>query len=227
MNNNAAADSDDSEQLALPSRPGQLRQDTDLSMLDYYHNSAGRHSQLASVVSLGSGVSATSSMDDLSMGPNGYYHPGRASGHDNSSSDSLARAPPSSSNNNLNNHRNDATAAVSGSHRLSGATVRYGDQRTAHDAVTPTRASFLASSDVSDSAASAASSVQRKPSKRAAANADNRRIAIMELGDSEHASDSGARRARGHSDSEGLSDRHGMSVLFTFSSRSMLIRLSI
>lgn len=147
------------------------RQDTDLLMLDYHSDTAG--GGMASTAAAAAAVTAdthqqgyetsSSSDDALSMGPNGYYHPQRTSSR--SSSPGYSDTRPS--------------------RRYSSTTVRYGDDaRYRTDTKTPTRSTFRSGtpSDIPSGRESPTITLQRQPSKRAAANADNRRIAIMEIG---------------------------------------------
>ena len=169
-------DDEDDGELMPPVRLGRKqRQDTDLSMLDYYHSdTAGgmastsrpaSASAAAAAADVLQGYETSSSSDDaLSMGPNGYYHPQRS-------------ASRSSSPGYSDTH----------SRRYSSTTVRYGDDaRYRSEAKTPTRSTFRTDSPSSRSSGRDSptinTTVQRQPSKRAAANADNRRIAIMQIG---------------------------------------------
>lgn len=219
------ADEDEGE-LIPPVYPGmKQRQDTDLSMLDYYHSdtagggmASSRPPSVAAAADMHHEYEASSSSDDaLSMGPNGYYHPQRSASRSSSPgySDSHSR-------------------------RYSTTTVRYGDDaRYRSETKTPTRSTFRSDSpsDMSSGRGSPTITMQRQPSKRAAANTDNRRIAIMEIGsapinaflsddfseplnDSKlaHTSKSGqAPRAysqsEGHHDSNLSSSRRGMSEM--------------
>lgn len=167
-------DDEDDGELMPPVRLGmKQRQDTDLSMLDYYHSdtaggmaSTSRPaSAAAAAADVLQGYETSSSSDDaLSMGPNGYYHPQRS-------------ASRSSSPGYSDTH----------SRRYSSTTVRYGDDtRHRSEAKTPTRSTFRTDSPSSRSSGrdspTTHTTIQRQPSKRAAANADNRRIAIMQIG---------------------------------------------
>lgn len=153
-----------------------------MSVLDYYHSTSDSGKYASSISSdkarkLGF-ESSGSSQDDLSMGPDGYYHPGRTSENNSSADEGDSSRARSVS---------DST-----SRRFSSTTVRYGDDhpsRHRENGATPTRSSFqqpsgAPQSDVTSSggeSSTVTSNVQRRPSKHAAANADNRRIAIMEL----------------------------------------------
>jgi hypothetical protein len=196
-------------------------------MLDYYHsNSAGggkassrpASAAAAAAADMHHGYETSSSSDDaLSMGPNGYYHPQRT-------------ASRSSSPGYSDTH----------SRRYSSTTVRRGDDARYHNTTTsgietPTRSTFRTDSpsDGSNGRDSPTITIQRQPSKRAAANADNRRIAIMEIGSaplhdfanetSESLSDSrpghmsqigNAQRAYSHSEGHhNLSSRRGKSEM--------------
>lgn len=175
-------------------------------MLDYYHSNtaAGRPSPSTVppsnplnanlVADAHRGYTTSNSSDDaLSMGPNGYYHPQRSSAASPASRSSSRSSSPTSYLSASSDHHDTAD-----SRRHSGATVRSNrhhddDPRQPHHShhqdMTPTRGSYR-SSDTRTGRESPASSsawststgtVQRKPSRRAAANADNRRIAIMEI----------------------------------------------
>jgi hypothetical protein len=203
----------------------QQHQDTDLSMLDYYHSdTAGRGMASSRPPSVAAAAdmhheyeTASSSDDALSMGPNGYYHPQRTSSRSSSPGYSDAH-----------------------SRRYSSTTVRHGDHaRYRSETKTPTGSAFRTDSPsgMSSGRDSPTITMQRQPSKHAAANADNRRIAIMEIGSapmnsflsnefSEPISDSklahmskigqaprAYSRSEGHHDSNLSSSRRGMSEM--------------
>lgn len=198
-------------------------------MATHTHNSGGLHVQR--------GYETSNSSDDaLSMGPNGYYHPQRSSAASASSSSSRSSSPASfrSASDTPSAGRHSGSAHHRDGHEDPRATTpshRHHHHHHQHQhrqdmTVTPTRATFRTSANPSrDSSptrsdwnvSSDGSAIQRTPSKRAAANADNRRIAIMDIGTAAGSSSSTEPRTNrhqySHSATEGGYDesRRGMS----------------
>lgn len=186
---------------------------------------------------------SNSSDDALSMGPNGYYHPQRSSASSSSRSSSPGSYTSASDTPSARRHSDTHSRSSNHHHHRhdhedprSTTPHRQHQQHRQDMTVTPTRATFRSSANPSrDSSptrsdwnvSNSGSVIQRTPSKRAAANADNRRIAIMDIGTAA-APSTEARTNRSHSTTEGgydessASSRRGMSD-FLFSTTSYVL----
>lgn len=163
---------DHDERIVSSNRPGlNQRQETGFSLLSYYKTAgtsrpaSATPSHNTSSLLPGLAIESSSSSDDLSMGPNGYYHPTRTSSRSSSS---------------LSDHEDLGK-------RHSSTTVRTKSEHE-HDR-TPRRSTYISEGgyahhsdrDAQPASLGHSSPLARKPSRRAVENADNRRIAIVEV----------------------------------------------